>query len=206
MKLYYCDTLNPRKVCALARYLDLPIDFVHIDLKSGEHRRPEFLALNPNGKLPVLQDGDKILWESDAIMCHLAGLAKSDLWPQDERQIEVLRWLFWDANHFSRHGGMLYFENLVKPSLGIGTPDEAVVAQAATFFRNFAAVLDGHLKGRDFVVGNRLSVADFALAACLAYGEGAKLPLAPFKEIERWYAGIAALPAWQAPYGPASTH
>ncbi|HVI88304.1 MAG TPA: glutathione S-transferase family protein [Dongiaceae bacterium] len=201
MKLYYCETLNPRKVCALARHLDLPVEFVRVDLKTGEHRKPDFLAINPNGKVPVLQDGDWTLWESNAIMCHLAKRAKSDLWPEDERQIEVMRWLYWDTNHFTRHGGSLYFENLVKPALGMGAPDEAAVKQATNFFHNFAGVLDTHLKGRDFLVGNRLSIADFATAVCLPYAEGAKLPLEPYAEIRRWHAGLEKLPAWQKPFG-----
>lgn len=201
MKLYYCETLNPRKTCALARHLDLPIEFVHVDLKTGGHKRPDFLALNPNGKVPVLQDGDLVLWESNAIMCHLAKKAKSDLWPEDRRQIEVMRWLFWDTNHFSRHGGTLYFENLVKPSLGMGAPDEAAVRQATGFFHTFAGVLDSHLKGRDYLVGNRLSIADFAVGVCLAYADGARLPLEPYAEIRRWYAKLEMLPAWQKPFG-----
>jgi len=201
MKLYYCETLNPRKVCALARYLNSPVEFVHVDLRSGAHRKPDFLAINPNGKVPVLQDGDLMLWESNAIMCHLAKQAKSDLWPEDERQIEVMRWLYWDANHFSRHGGALYFENLVKPALGMGAPDETAVQRATDFFHTFAGILDAHLKDRDFLIGGRLSIADFATAVCLPYAEGAKLPLEPYAEIRRWHAGLETLPAWQKPFG-----
>lgn len=201
MKLYYCETLNPRKVCALARHLELPVEFVRVDLKSGEHRKPEFLAINPNGKVPVLQDADWVLWESNAIMCHLAKRAGSDLWPEDERQIEVMRWLLWDANHFTRHGGSLYFENLVKPALGMGMPDDGAVKQAEGFFNTYARVLDQHLKGRDFLVDDRLSIADFAVAVCLPYAEGARLPLEPHAEIRRWHAGLEKLPAWQKPFG-----
>ena len=123
MKLYYCETLNPRKACAVARHLPLPVDFVRIDLASGEHRRPPFLAINPNGKVPVLQDGDWSLWESNAIMCHLSDMAQADLWPHDRRQVEVMRWLSWDSQHFTRHAGTLWFEYLIKPHLGLGEPD-----------------------------------------------------------------------------------
>ena len=79
MKIFYAETINPRKVCAVARYLDLPVDFVPVDLSKGEHRTPEYLAINPNGKVPALEDGDIRLWEANAIMCHLARAAKSDL-------------------------------------------------------------------------------------------------------------------------------
>ena len=92
-KLYYAEVLNPRKACAVARYLNSPVEFVHIDLAKGEQKTPEFLALNPNGKVPALEDGDTRLWEADAIMCHLARAAGSDLWPTDGRQTDVIRTL-----------------------------------------------------------------------------------------------------------------
>jgi Glutathione S-transferase, N-terminal domain len=75
MKLYYAETLNPQKACAVAKYLDATVDFVHVDLGKGENRTPEFLALNPNGKVPVLETGEGSLWESNAIMCYLARVA-----------------------------------------------------------------------------------------------------------------------------------
>ena len=78
MKLFYSETLNPRKACAVAKYLGSPVEFVRVDLGKGEQRRPEFLAINPNGRVPALVDGDITLWEADAIMCHLARVAGSD--------------------------------------------------------------------------------------------------------------------------------
>ena len=72
MKLYYFETLNPRKACAVARYLGSPIEFVRIDLAKGENRTPDFLAINPDGKVPAFAHGDTRLWEADAIMGYLA--------------------------------------------------------------------------------------------------------------------------------------
>ena len=72
MKLFYSETLNPRKACAVAKYLGAPIEYIRIDLAKGENRTPAFLAMNPDGKVPVLQDGETTLWEANAIMCHLA--------------------------------------------------------------------------------------------------------------------------------------
>ncbi|MES2938193.1 MAG: glutathione S-transferase family protein [Pseudomonadota bacterium] len=201
MKLYYDTTITPRKACAVARYLELPLEFVHVRLARGEHRAPDFLAMNPNGRLPVLQDGDFVLWEANAIMCHLSNVAGAELWPRDARaQIEVQRWLSWDACHFTRHGGTLYFENMVKPAIGLGAPDAAAVAQASEQLRTCAAVLDAHLRTRKFLLGDALSVADFAMAAALPYAEASKLPLQDFDAIARWYGRLDALPAWREPY------
>ena len=200
MRLFYSEVLNPRKVCAAARYLDAPVDYVHVDvLGAGASRTPEFLALNPNGMVPVLQDGGLTLWESNAIMCHLSDRAGADLWPHDSRQIEVLRWLFWDAQHFSRHGGELYFQHVIKEFFG-RAPDPAPVAEAIASFRSFAAVLNDHLRGRRWVVGERPSVADFALGVTLPYAERARIPLAEFPDIARWHEGLESLPGWREPF------
>jgi len=204
MKLYYFETLNPRKACAVAKYLGSPVEFVRVDLAKGESRKPEFLAVNPNGKVPALTDGSLRLWEADAIMGYLAKVAGSDLSPSDGRQIEVMRWLSWNAHHFTRHAGMLYFQNLIKPHLLGSAPDPAAVEEATGFFKQFAAVLNDHLRGRKYLVGDTLTIADFSVAITLPYAEKAKIPVAAFPEIERWHARLDELPAWREPF-PAVT-
>jgi glutathione S-transferase len=92
MRLYYFETPNARKPCAVAKYLGSPVEFVRVDLARSEHKQPAFLAINPNGRVPALEDGSLKLWESHAIMCYLARKADSDLWPTDEvEQIDILR-------------------------------------------------------------------------------------------------------------------
>jgi glutathione S-transferase len=200
MKLHYCETLNPRKACAVARYLESPVEFVRVDLARGEHKSPEFLALNPNGRVPVLQDGDMVLWEANAIMCYLSDAAGADLWPHDARQVEIMRWLSWDMQHFTRHAGTLYFEYLIRPAIGMGEADAKAVGEATDGFRASAAVLDDHLRDRNYLVGERLSVADFATAITLPYAEEARIPLQDFPAIARWHARLSELPAWRSPF------
>lgn len=200
MKLFYSETLNPRKACAVAKYLGSPVEYVHVDLAKLENRTPQFLGINPNGKVPVLRDGETTLWEANAIMCHLARVAGSDLWPKDERQIEVMRWLSWDANHFTRFAGSLYFQNLVKPQLGFGEPDAAIVQEAEKWVRQHGSVLNNHLRGREYLVGDALTVADFAVAVTLPYADKAHIPVGDFPEIVRWHARLYDLPAWRDPF------
>jgi glutathione S-transferase len=200
MKLYYSDTLNPRKVCALARYLQSPVEFIWVELGKGEHRTPQFRAMNPNAKVPVLVDGDLVLWESNAIMCHLAEKAGSDLWPQDARRMEVIRWLMWDATEFAPQASVFYFEHIIKPRFGIGEPDAAETAKATPGFERYAKVLEAHLKERRYLVGDALSVADFAVAITLPYAQETRLPLDNFPEIRRWHDGLNALQAWREPF------
>lgn len=200
MKLYYAETLNPRKACAVARHLKAPVEYVFVDLAKGEHRTPAFRALNPNQKVPVLVEGGRSLWESNAIMCRLAAAMDSDMWPRDERQIEVIRWLSWDAVHFTRHGGALFFEYVIKPRFGLGGPDPAIVEQALAQFRTFAPVLDAHLSDRRWLVGDGLTVADFVVAVALPYAEDAPIPLEEFANLRRWHDHLNELEAWRAPF------
>ena len=200
MKLYYAESPSPRKACAVARHLNAPVEMVPVDLAAQEHKSPDFLAINPNGKVPVLVDGDVQLWESNAIMCYIAMRMESDLWPQDDRQIDVVRWLNWEAAHFSRHAGALYFQNFIKPSFGIGSPAPVVVEEATAFFLQFAGVLDDHLRSRSHLVGDALTIADFAVAATLPTANVARLPLAGFANIDRWHGALDELPAWRDPF------
>lgn len=200
MRLYYSETMNPRKACAAARYLNSPVEFVRVDLQAGEHKKADFLRLNPNGRVPVLQDGQTTLWEANAIMCHLSDEAGGDFWPHDKRQIDVLRWFSWDAQHFTRHAGTLYFENHIKPAIGLGGPDTAAVEFATCHFRDAAAVLDAHLAQNSYLVGGALTVADFATAVTLPYAKQIHLPLDEFPAVQRWHARLNELPAWREPF------
>jgi glutathione S-transferase len=201
MKLYYFETLNPRKACAVARYLGSPVEFVRIDLGKGENRTPEYLAINPNGKVPALEDGDLKLWEANAIMCHLAAFDGSDLWPQKaQQQTDVVRWLSWNSEHFTRHAGELYFQHIIKPRFNLGGVDSAAVKEAAGYVRKYAGILDEHLSGRKYLVGDALTVADFAIAITLPYAEQAHIPLAEFPNVVRWHDRLNELPAWREPF------
>lgn len=200
MKLYWSDVISPRKTCAVAKYLRSPVEYAYLDLGRGEHKTPEYLALNPNGKVPTLVDGTHVLWEADAIMCHLAARSDSDLWPQDDRQIEVLRWLSWAGQEFNRAAGELYFEYIIKPRFRLGAPDVEAVARSQDTFRRLAAILDDHLQGRRWLVGTTLTVADFALAITLPYAEAAHLPLAEFPAVRRWHAALCEIDAWREPF------
>ena len=200
MKLYYSDVLAPRKTCALIKYLKLPVEFAYLRLDKGEHKKPDYLAFNPNGKVPTLVDGDKVLWEADAILCYLAKHAGSDLWPDDDRQADIVSWFSWNSQHFIQSGGALYFEFVIKARFKIGAPDAAAVDKATKSFRSQAKVLNNHLKDRKWLVGEQLSVADFSVAVTLPYAAKAEMPLDEFPEVRRWHDRLSALDGWLDPF------
>jgi glutathione S-transferase len=97
MKLYYSDILSPHRACAVARYLNAPVEYVYLDFAKGEHQAPAYLAINPNGKVPTLVKGDRITWEAEAVICQLSDDMGADLWPHDSRQLDIVRRFSWNA-------------------------------------------------------------------------------------------------------------
>jgi glutathione S-transferase len=202
MKLYYMETMHPRKVCATAKYLKLPVEYVPMDTLPGGLKGARYLALNPNGRAPTLTDGDTVLWESVAIMMHLAIAASSPLWPLSNpaRQVEIMRWISWDLGEFAPHAGAFYFENSIKPKLGLGEPDRSALAAHVEPLRAAAKMLDAHLAQREYLTGDALTIADFSVGVLLPYQDEIGLPLAEYANLQRWHARLMALDAWRDPW------
>jgi glutathione S-transferase len=114
--------------------------------------------------------------------------------------MDIVRWFSWNAQHFTRAGGTLYFENIVKRRFGIGPPDADVVDEAIRDFRRWAAVLDGHLADRTWLVGDSITVADFSVAMVLPYADEAKLPLGDFANMRRWHDRLNEIESWRDPF------
>ncbi len=192
--------LSPRafKVLAVAHYLDADFELVFCDLTKGAQKTPEFTAINPNQKMPALEEGGFKLWESNAIIEYLAAKKpEAGLMPADARgRADVLRWMFWESTTWDAACAILAFENLVKPFFTGAAPDPAEVAKGVQQVTAAAAILDAHLEGRDYVCGSALTLADFSLAADLTLEERAQLPLGAYRNIRRWGARLAELPAW----------
>jgi glutathione S-transferase len=199
MRLHtFVGSPNGRKVEAVINHLKIAVEIVYHDFLAGDLRRPDFLDLNPNGKVPVLVDGTFVLWESDAIMHYLAEHADDQvLLPRDlRRRAEVLRWQFWAVAHFNKAFGTLAFETVAKPMLKIGPTDGAAVDAAKIELARFAPVLDGHLQGREFLVGNALTLADYAMVKLESYQ--AKIPFdwAPFGHANAYFERMRRVEAW----------
>lgn len=204
MRYYYHPmSTNCRKTTALLDHLGLECERRVVDLPRGEHFSPEYLAINPNGKVPALVDGEQAIWESNAIAIHLAEIAASELWPTDPAaRLDVLKWMFWEQGHLMYATGILFFERLLKPMLREGEPDDGAIAKALGSFRRLAKVLDDHLAERPYLVASRLTLADLAVAGNLSYAGALKLPVAEFRHLERWLASLDEIPAWRSSAPP----
>ena len=160
MKLY--EFAPTRSIRARWTLQELGVDFeaVAIDLVAGENRKPEFLALNPAGKVPVLVDGDLVLTESVTIVWYLAEkYADRGLLPADLAQrTQVHRWLLFAVTELEQPLWRIAKHVHLYP------PDQrlpAEVKNAGQDFEAMAAVLDEHMRGRNYVVGDAATIADF---------------------------------------------
>ncbi len=201
MKLYiFPPSARALAVVALKDHLALDCELRPIDLGRGDQLTPDYLALNPNRKMPTLEDDGFIAWESNAILFYMAAKRpERGLWPADlKAQADVVRWLAWESAHWDAEScGMVAYEKMSKAVLGRGSPDQSFIERGEQNFSRFAAVLDGSLKGKTWLVGERLTIADFSIGGLVPSAERLGLPVGDFPEIVRWYKGLSALPAWQ---------
>jgi glutathione S-transferase len=199
MKLYYNEfSSNSRRALATAFHLGLDLEKETVDW--NELRNPDYLRINPNAKVPVLVDGDFVLWESNAIMqyfCEKSGDTK--LWPKDlKTRMDVVRWQFWSNAHFAASVAMIVGERVVRPMRAPGTPmNEGFLLQGVESFHRFAQVLDSWLQDREWLVGKSITLADYAVGAPLMYTQVAGLPVDPYPQMMRWYQRIEEQDAWK---------
>ena len=200
MRLYlFPPSSRSLGVVALKNHLGIDCELVPVDLARGDQRAPEYVALNPNRKVPALEDDGFVLWEANAILFYLASKRHDRaLWPADLRaQADVVRWLAWESAHWDAESmGMVTFEKNSKMVLGLGEPDPAFIARGQENFVRFAAVLDEQLKDKPWIIGERLTIADLSIGALVPTAVRCGLPIERFSAIRRWYESLSALPAW----------
>ena len=147
MKLYFSRNLNPRLAVAAARYLNSPVEFEFASpFSPGQQEK--FRKLNPNLSVPILVEGEKTLWEADAIACRLSQLAKSDFWPMGDSLPDVVRWISWGYWNFVRACDQVHFERVTKQRYGIGPVSQDAVESGLSEFASSAAILEQHLGAR----------------------------------------------------------
>lgn len=206
MKIYqHPNSSNARRAVITARHLALPVDLVFVDLQKGAQRSAEYLAINPNGKVPTLVEDDGFsLHECYAIMAYLADKSgAATLYPTALRaRADVNRWMFWCANEFSPKVAVLNWENMMKGMFGLGAPDEARVADASKALRGLGQILETQLARHAYLCGDTLTLSDFAVACSLMTMVPAKLPLADLPALNGWLGRVQALDAWKATEPP----
>jgi len=182
---------NGYKVRLLLTRLGLPFERVEMDIFKGETRTPDFLARNPNGRIPTLrlEDGS-YLAESNAILCYLA--EGSDFWPAERKaRAETLQWLFFEQYSHEPYIAVLRFWAHL-PELTAQQQAERPGRKARG--EEALGVMERHLAERRFFVGERCGIADIALYAYTHVAEDGGFDLAPYPAVRAWLARVAAEP------------
>ena len=187
---------NCYKIRLTAALLDVPIERRAYDIRRGETRTPEFLAtINPDGRIPVLQIGDRFLPESNAACLYLAD--GSPLIPADRlARAEMMRWLFWEQYSHEPNVATLRFWLAQIGEAGLTEAQRAAVPAKRAAGEAALALMARHLERRTFFIGEAPSVADIALFAYthVAHEAGFVLPPA----VAAWCSQVAALPGFVA--------
>ncbi|HYW15036.1 MAG TPA: glutathione S-transferase family protein [Allosphingosinicella sp.] len=194
----YSQSGNCYKIRLTAALLGVPVERREYDILSGETRTAEFLAnVNPNGRIPVLQIGDRFIPESNAACFYLAD--GSGLVPEDRfDRADMLRWMFFEQYNHEPNVATLRFwtafvgEDKLNDFQRTLLPGKREAGEAAL------RLMDEHLSGRPFFVGDRLSLADIALYAYTNVADEGGFELSRYPAVERWLERVAAEPGYVA--------
>jgi glutathione S-transferase len=178
---------------AVAKHLELPLEVETVDLRSGAHKQPAYLAINPNGKVPALVDGNRKLWESSAIVSYLASKKDTALWPKNDLRYDIMKWMSWESCHFAPAVSKVLGQVVFAPMRG-AQPDQKIIDEGIADFRKYAAVANAQLETTKFLTGEQPTLADFIVGVWLGYEEVCKLPVSEYAHLARWWTAVKALP------------
>ena len=187
---------NCYKIRLTAALLDLPLERREYDIMKGETRTPEFLAsVNSNGRIPVLQIGDRFLPESNAACWYLA--EGSGLIPEDRFQrADMLRWMFFEQYNHEPNIATLRFWFAFLGEANLSEQQRALVPAKRMAGEDALALMDRHLAGRDWFAGDTCTLADIALYAYTHVAEAGCFRLHDRANVCAWLDRLAALPGY----------
>jgi glutathione S-transferase len=195
MKLYGHPWSNAaRRVQMLCEECDIPYAYQLVDLMKGEQYTPTFLALNPNSKVPVMDDDGFVLWESQAIMRYLADKHKAVDWyptePKTRARIE--QWLDWNQTRLGQEAGKIMYNTHFA---GDKRNDKAI-EDAKKWLEKILPVLDDELKQHSYLGDDQPNLADIAVATNMAYLDMCQYDLKPYPAVARWYDSMKKRPSF----------
>jgi glutathione S-transferase len=187
----YLDSGNGYKIRLLLAQLGTPYRYIELDILKGESRTPQFLARNPNGRIPLLELADgRCLPESDAILWYLAEGTRFVPAERFERA-QVLQWMFFEQYS---HEPYVATPRFIMRHLPADSPRRAELPQRLARGREALEVMEKHLGARDFFVAERYSIADIALYAYTHVAADGGHDLAPYPQLRAWLQRVAAQP------------
>lgn len=198
IKLYcFGESGNAYKAALPLSLSGLDWEPVKVDFFGGEARSPEYAALNNMGEVPVLVDGDTTITQSGVIQMYISEKTGKFGGASKEEAREITRWMFWDNHKMSSQCGTQRFLMNFLPEEK--RPQEVIGFLAGRLKAAFKT-LNGALEGRDWLVGDSVTHADFSCCGYLFYPEPFGFERAEWPHIDAWLGRIEALPGWKHPY------
>lgn len=190
----YALSGNCYKIRLTAAHVGLSLERRQYDILKGETRTAQFLSeVNANGRIPVLQIGDDFLPESNAAAFYLAD--GSDLIPADRfERADLLRWLFWEQYNHEPNIATVRFWRTMVGEANLSELQRAQLPGKIAAGEAALALMDEHLGRRDFLVLDRLTLADIILYAYTHVAEEGGFGLQPYPNVRAWLARVAAQP------------
>lgn len=198
------SSCNVQKVMWALYELGLPHDHIELGGKFGGMDDPAYLAMNPNGRVPTLKDGDLILWESDAIVRYLcAKYSAGDLWPEDPAERAVAdQWMSWGTTYLLPDWIGLFWHLVRTPP---EKHNEKMIARLRKGGVRQFKLLDAHLEGRAYMAGDRLTIADFPTGMTLYRWYEMEIERPETPHVDAYYARLKERQAYLdgicVPYG-----
>ncbi len=188
------SSINVRKVVFATQLLELPFERLDAGATFGVVKTPDYLAKNPNALVPLLEDGDFTLWESNVIVRYLgARHGAAGFYPQDLRQrFEAERWMDWQQTALNP-AGRDAFVQLIR--VAPGQRNQAAIAASIAATEPLLDILDAHLARRPFMAGDTLTMADVPIACEIHRWWGLPLEHPARPHLQRWYASLRERPA-----------
>lgn len=168
-------------------FLNFPHEYIHVDLQKGEHQAPEYLKINPAGRVPAIDDDGFLLSQSDAICKYICALSgPSDFYPEElHEQAVVNQWNDFASKHVLPAIGRIFFNKVVAGLLG-AEKDEASIKVGEQMLGRDLPLFETALKSGDYVTGEKMTLADITLLAALEPAEMIGLDLSVYPSLLKW--------------------
>jgi glutathione S-transferase len=187
-RLYGFSTQNTMKALYVLEELELDYELEFVNLFKGEQKKSDFIKKTPIAKVPLLQHGDRRLFESGAICRYLADINESELYPSEKYQRALVdQWMDFFSCHLGRYLSGLVYETIIVQKAQIRKPVENYIEEAIQFVKKYLPIVDQQLQAHSYLTGDQITIADLFAFAYIEQTEDLDIPLDEFPNIQRWF-------------------